>query len=84
MPWDVQLSSRDKRPLSVDSCALSCLREEVRGSRGSGVLLALSVPWNPPNTTHHGRRLQVCASLHLPSFLLLLAQPCLPSHGTQR
>lgn len=57
--------------------------KEVRGCRGPGVPSALAVPWKPPNTTPRARCLQDQDSLCLPSFLLLPAQPCLPSHGTQ-
>lgn len=54
-----------------------------RGSWGPGVPSALPVPWKPPHITHHAWCLQDWDSLCLPSFLLLPAQPCLPSHGTQ-
>lgn len=57
--------------------------KEERGSWGPGVTSALPVPWKPPHITHHAQWLQDWDSLCLPSFLLLPAQPCLPSHGTQ-
>lgn len=66
MPWDVQLSSWDKRPVNVDSCALSCLREEVSGSQGSGVPLALEPP------KHHSQQQEV-VGLCQPPFALVSA-----------
>lgn len=79
----VQLSSWDKRPLIGGSCAPCSELSQGRGEGLSGgASSALLSPGNTPK--HHSRRQEGAGQCQtLPLFLTLLAQPCLPSHGSR-